>query len=119
MVEYLPRSGTKCLDYQPNDKQNCKSGTPVAIPNLSLPPVAEPPIKYLFSTPTEESVPYSVSVSATNHSKKLLTMIVNTSTGGPRDCYGLYSPFLDAPTTSATTGIPNSLSWEVTVQSTS
>ena len=108
MVEYLPRSGTKCLDYQPNDKQNCKSGTPVAIPNLSLPPVAEPPIKYLFSTPTEESVPYSVSVSATNHSKKLLTVVVNTSTGGASNLFGVFSPVSDAPKTSATTWMSTS-----------
>ena len=42
MAEYLPRSGKNCLDFQVNDEQNRESGPPVAIPNLSLPPAADP-----------------------------------------------------------------------------
>ena len=117
MVEYLLSSGTKCLDFQAKDEQNCKLGTPVEIPNSSLPPAAThpppPPFKDIFSTPTKESVPALVSVYETNHYKTLFTVVVNTSTGEPCGWFGMCSSVSDAPTTSATTGIYPSSSWDV------
>ena len=70
-----------------------------------------PNLEDLFSTPTEDKVLASVSVSSTDHSETLLTVVVKTSTGGPVSWFGIRSSVLDAPTTSATTGIFTSLSW--------
>ena len=43
MMEYLQLSGTKCLDFQANNKKNRKSKTPVLFPNSPLPPGSQPP----------------------------------------------------------------------------
>ena len=43
IVEYLLFSGKKCLDFQENNKINRELGTPVEIPNLSLPLAADAP----------------------------------------------------------------------------
>ena len=57
-----------------------------------------------------------MSVSATNHSETLLTVVVNTSTGGTGGWFGLCSSVSDDPTKFATTGLFNSLKWEGSVQ---
>ena len=85
MVECLLNSGEKFLDFQANNEKSRKLETPVAIPNLSLPLAADPPplpFEYIFSTPTEDSVPDLVGVSSTNHYETLLTVVVNISTRG-------------------------------------
>ena len=92
MVEYLLLSGTKCLDFQVNNKQNRKSGTPVAVVNSSLSQAADPPPPFfedILSTPTEDLVMDFVSVSNIDHSETLLTVVVNNSTGGPGGWFGL------------------------------
>ena len=48
-----------------------------------------PSLEYLFLRLTVDSVPALVSVSATNHYKILLTVVVNTSAGGPGIWFGL------------------------------
>ena len=81
------------------------------IPNSPLPPAAglpPSPFKYILSITIEEIAPYLVIVSATYHYKKLLTMVVNTSTGGPGDWFGICSSISDALMTSATAGISTS-----------
>ena len=108
-----PRSGTNCLDFQARDKKNCKSVTPVVIPNSSLP--SSSLLDYVFSTPTNESILDLVSVSATNYSETLITVVLDTSTGGPGGSFGLCLSVLDAATTSSTTGMFTSLSWEGSV----
>ena len=57
-----------------------------------------------------------VSVSATNHYKTLLPVVVNTSTGGASGWFGICSPVLDALMTSSTTGMSISWYWEGRVQ---
>ena len=49
-----------------------------------------PHFENLFSIPKVESVLVSISVSATNHSKTLLNVVVKTSDGGPGSWFGLY-----------------------------
>ena len=107
MVEYLLHSGKKCLDFQANNKHNRKSGTPVEIQNSSLPPESDlsPNFEDIFSIPTKNSVPDLVSTSTANHSKTLITEVVNTSTGEAGGWFGFCSLVLDTPTTAATTGL--------------
>ena len=74
--------------------------------------LSPPNFEDIFSTPTEKSVPAFVNVSATDHSKTLLAVVVNTLTGEASGYFGLCLSVLDAPTTSATTGMFNSSTWE-------
>ena len=50
-------------------------------------------------------------VSSTYQSGTLITVVVNTSNGGSGSWFWMYSPASDASTTSAITGVSNSLSW--------
>ena len=69
-----------------------------------------PPFKYIFSRPTVDSVLDSVIISDINQSKKLLTVLVNTSAGGPGGWFCLWSPVLDTTKTNPTPGTSTSLS---------
>ena len=64
-------------------------------------PTPPPPFKDIFSVTTEESVPDSVSVSSNDQ-----------KTGGAGGWLGIFSSVFNAPTTSVTTVIYTSLSWD-------
>ena len=86
----------------------------MVFPNSPLTPVTKPPpppLKYKFSRPTFESVTASVMVYSTKDSETLLTVVVNTSTGGDGGWFGFCSQILDAPMKPATIGMSNSSSW--------
>ena len=73
-----------------------------------------PPLTFgdLLSTPTQYRVPSLVSVSSVDHSKTLLTVVVNTLTGEAGGLFGICLSDLDATMNSTTTGIFTSFSWK-------
>ena len=76
-----------------------------------------PNFEYTLSTPTEDIVPYLVSVYTTEHSRTLFTVVVNTSTGVPGGWFCLCLSLLDVLTIYVSTDMFTSSSWEVCVQS--
>ena len=58
-----------------------------------------------------------MSVSATDHSGTLLTVVVNNSTGGAGGWFGIFSPVLEDPTSYETIGMSTSFYWYGRVKS--
>ena len=114
-MDYLQLSRTKCLDFQSSNKKNHRPNTPVEFLNWPLPPASNP-FGDLFSIPTADSVPASVSVSSNNHFETLLTLVLNTSYGGGGSWFGLCWPVSGDVITNLTPGMSTYSSWVVRVQ---
>ena len=118
MEEYLPYSGIKCLVFRLMTRKIANRGLLQQLRiyhchcRLSPPP---PSFKDLFSTPREDIVPDLLSVSFTDNSETLPTVVANTSTGGPGGWFGICSYVLNAPMAYTVIVMFTSSSWEGSV----